>query len=382
MIPRPFEISVPPAALEDLRARLTRTRWPVAWPGVGWEAGGDLDYLRSLCAYWADGFDWPAAERRLNSVPGYLCRVDGVDLHYWRVPGRGPRPLPLLLLHGWPGSIAEFHRLIEPLTDPAAHGGDPADAFELVIPALPGFGFGGKPGEGGWGPTRIAGAFHELMTEVLGHARYGVHGGDWGAFVAAALGARHAESAVGIHLNFALSPRQSGVADLEATEARGRAALDARAKFVRSGSAYGAAQGTVPLALTAAQADSPAGLAAWIVEKFRSWSDCEGDVERAFTRDQLLTNLMFYWAPNSVASSARIYYESRRDAAYLRPPRVEVPTAFASFPKDVMPVVPSWLEPRFDLVRFTEMPRGGHFPALETPDLLVADLRSFFADLR
>jgi epoxide hydrolase len=376
--PSPFRIEVPDAVLDDLRERLRRTRWPEPIPGTGWDYGADVAYVRSLCETWERGFDWRAHEARLNEVPGFLCEVDGVDLHFWHVRGTGPDPMPLVLVHGWPGSIFEFFELLGPLTDPAAHGGDAADAFDVVVPALPGFGFGGKPCERGWGISRIAAAFDTLMTSVLGYERYGAQGGDWGAMVAAKLGAAYPERVAGIHVNMLVAPRPEHASSEEDAEAM------ARDRHWRTHeAAYSRQQRTRPDSLTVGHADSPAGLAAWIVEKFRAWSDCDGDVETAFTRETLLTNLMFYWAPNSAASAARIYYENARDpAGVVTRGRVEVPVGYAAFPREITRPPRSWAEPHYAIERWTEMPRGGHFAALEAPDLLVDDVRAFFAPLR
>ena len=378
MAPRPFRIDVPEAALEDLRDRLARTRWPEPVTGDdGWELGADLAYLRELCAHWRDGYDWRTWEARLNAVPGFLCEVDGVDLHFWHVRGSGPAPMPLLLLHGWPGSMVEFLDLVGPLTDPAAHGGDPADAFDVVVPSLPGYGFGGAPREQGWGVTRIAAAFDALMTRKLGYERYAVQGGDWGGAIAAKLGAAHADHVAGIHVNFVTvpPPAEPGPEDAEA--------LQRLRGWRREEDAYLRLQATKPDSVAVGHADSPAGLAAWIVEKFRRWSDCDGDVERAFDRDVLLTNLMHYWLPNRAASAARLYYESARDPeGVVRRGRVEVPVAYASFPHEILRPPRHWVEPHYAIARWTEMPRGGHFAALETPDLLLDDVRAFFATLR
>ena len=377
MGPRPFEIDVPDAVLDDLAERLDRTRWPPAIEGSGWDLGVDLGYLRELCAYWRDGYDWRREEARLNGLPGFLCEVDGVDLHFWHVRGTGPSPLPLLLAHGWPGSIVEFRDLVGPLTDPAAHGGDPADAFDVVVPALPGFGFGGAPREPGWGVSRIAAAFDALMHRELGYERYAVQGGDWGGIIAARLGASFPERVAGIHVNFVVAPAPGapGPEDAEAV-ARLR-------HWRRFEAAYQQVQATKPDTLTVAQSDSPAGLAAWIVEKFRRWSDCGDDVERAFDRDTLLTNLMLYWAPNATASAARIYLESARDPeGVARRPPVGVPVGYAAFPHEILRPPRHWVEPHYAIARWTDMPRGGHFAALEQPELLLDDVRAFFRELR
>jgi epoxide hydrolase len=374
---RPFTIDVPQSVLDDLHARLERTRWPEPLPAGGWNAGVDIDYIRGLCDYWRTGYDWRAAEAALNRYPQFLCAVDGVDFHFWHVRGQSPAPFPLLLVHGWPGSIFEFHHLIGPLTDPAAHGGDPADAFDVVIPALPGYGFSGKPKEPGWGPSRTAAAFDRLMTAELGYDRYGTQGGDWGGIITARMGGLVPEHIAGIHLNFILG----GTPPEGEQSEQDRAVAAELAAFQANETGYSSVHGTKPMSLGIAQSDSPAGIAAWIVEKFRTWSDCDGDVERVYTRDQLLTNIMFYWAPNSIASAANMYYEARRDGSF-RTGGVRVPTAVASFPKEIYRVPRHWVEGRYNIQRWTDMPHGGHFAALEQPDLLLDDVRAFFRTLR
>jgi epoxide hydrolase len=376
MPPRPFRIDVPDSVLEDLRDRITRTRWPDPLANVGWDYGANIAYIRELCDYWRTSYDWRKHEAAINEWPGFLCEVDGVDIHYLVAHGKGPNPYPLLMVHGWPGSIVEFMDMLGPLTDPAAHGGDPADAFDVIVPALPGFGFGGKPKDRGWGITRISAAFDHLMANELGYTRYGVQGGDWGGIIGSKMGSAHADHVAAIHLNFAIGfPPAEMSPDDEATRNR-------RDAFQAQETGYSNVQGTKPDSLTVAQADSPAGLAAWVVEKFNTWGDTGGNVESAFTKDQLLTNLMFYWAPNSAASSARIYYEARRDPTAFAYPKVEVPTAIAAFPKEPWMTPRNWLEPRYNIQRWTEMPRGGHFAAMEQPQLLIEDVRAFFRTVR
>ena len=376
MAPRPFSIHVADDVLDDLRRRLANTRWPESIPGTGWDYGADVHYIRELCEYWRDRYDWRAHERALNEHPGYLATVDGVDVHFWHVKGRGPRPFPLLLIHGWPGSMYEFFQLVGPLADPAAHGADPADAFDVVVPALPGFGWSSAPKERGWGITRIAAAFDTLMSQELGYERYGTQGGDWGGIISAKMGSAHADHVAAIHLNFVIGAPPTDPTDDD------RAAIERRNAFQAQETGYSNVQGTKPNSLTVAQSDSPAGLAAWIVEKFHTWSDCDGDVESVYTKDQLLTNLMFYWGPNSTASAARIYYEAMRDPGAFRYPKVEVPTGVAVFPKEPWMSPRSWVEPRFNITRWTEMPRGGHFAAMEQPTLLLEDVRAFYRDIR
>jgi microsomal epoxide hydrolase len=366
--PRPFRIDVPDAVLTDLRERLARTRWPEPIPGAEWDYGAKVETVRELCVYWRDGYDWRAAEADLNAVPGFLCEVDGVDLHYWHVRGGAPDALPLLLIHGWPGSMFEFRQLLGPLSE----------QFDLVVPALPGFGFGGKPRERGWGVTRIAAAFDTLMS-VLGYERYGVQGGDWGGIIAAKLGAAYPERVAGIHVNYVIAPPPPDAGPEHAD------AVEQYRLWRTNEDAYSRLQRTKPDSLTVGQSDSPAGLAAWILEKFRTWSDCDGDVIGYFGRDTLLTNLMFYWAPpahGSAESAARIYYESARDPAGRdQRGRVEVPVAYAAFPHEIITPPREWVEPHYAIERWTEMPRGGHFAALEEPGRLIDDVRAFFADV-
>lgn len=377
MEPRPFRIDVPDSVLEDLRERLRRTRWPEVVPGSGWEEGTDLAYLRDLCAYWAEGYDWREHEEALNAYPQFLASVDGVDIHFWHVRGRGPSPFPLMLIHGWPGSIFEFFRLIGPLTDPAAHGGSPEDAFDVVVPALPGYGFSGKPRERGWNPARIARAFRTLMRDVLGYESWGLQGGDWGAIVSTKMAESFPTEVRALHVNFVVVPPPAE------PSAEDQALLQQRAVWDALETGYSRIQGTKPVSVAVAQADSPAGLAAWVVEKFRTWSDCDGDPDAKFGKDVLLTNLMFYWAPNSIASAARLYYEAFRDRSSVLPgTRITVPTAVAVFPKEPWKAPRHWVEPHFNIVRWTEMPRGGHFAALEEPELLLEDVREFFRSFR
>jgi microsomal epoxide hydrolase len=377
MPPRPYQIHVPQPVLDDLNQRLANTRWPNTLPGVGWDYGADPAYIRQLCEYWRTSYDWRKHEAALNRYTGFLCEVDGLDIHFWHVKGKGPNAMPLVLVHGWPGSIYEFHHLIDRLTDPAANGGDANDSFDVVIPALPGYGFGGKPTERGWGPSRAAEAFHTLMTRELGYGRYGTQGGDWGAIVTSVIAGRHPEAVIGTHLNMMVAQPPA-----ETTDPDDLVLKAARDAFVAGETGYSNLQGTKPTSLAIAQADSPAGIAAWIVEKFRTWSDCGGDIESVYTKDQLLTNIMFYWAPNSMATAANFYYESRRDAGMRSAAKNDVPTANADFPGEIYRARRSWAEARFNIQRWTEFQKGGHFAALEQPEALLGDVRAFFRTLR
>ena len=378
----PFRIAVPDAVLADLRERLARTRFPDEIPDSGWTYGTQLAYLRELVAYWRDRYDWRAAEASLNRLPQFRAIVDGLRIHFIHQRGVGPKPLPLVITHGWPGSVAEFVDIVGPLTDPARHGGDPNDAFDVVAPSMPGYGFSDHPREAGMNPRRIAALWAELMAG-LGYERFAAQGGDWGAMVTCYLGADHAERVVGIHMNMvpAVPPREDrsteGVSKQELAE------LAEARRFQQDETGYQKIQGTKPQTLAYALNDSPAGLAAWIVEKFRSWGDCDGDVERRFGKDRLLTNVMLYWVPETANSSCRLYYEALHSDQF--PPkglRVEVPSGFAIFPKEMVRPPRRWVERVFNVQRWTRMPSGGHFAAMEEPGLLVDDIRAFFRPLR
>jgi pimeloyl-ACP methyl ester carboxylesterase len=344
--------------------------------------GTDRAYLEGLLEYWRSGFDWGAEERAVNELDHFTTTIDGVDVHFIHEPSPNPNAVPLLLVHGWPGSFVEFVALVDPLSDPAAHGGVAADAFHVVIPSLPGFGFSGKPTERGYGPEKMADVLAALMDR-LGYDHYGVQGGDWGAIIGRSLAGNNPDHVIGLHSNFMTGGPPAGVADpnegVPAVELELRAE---RTGAFAEGSAYQEIQGTKPQTLGYGLNDSPAGLAAWIIEKFHGWSDNEGSPETAFTRDQMLTNVTLYWVTETVTSSTRIYYESRHTPA-TRPVRyVEVPTAVAVFPKEIYFTPRRWAEARYNIVRWTMMPRGGHFAALEEPELLVEDVRAFFRDLR
>ncbi|MEE8166338.1 MAG: epoxide hydrolase family protein [Myxococcota bacterium] len=377
--PLDFEIRVPDEALDDLHRRLAATRWPDP-PGEGWGFGTDAAWLRELVAYWQDGFDWRRQEAWLGSVlPGERVRIRGLDVHFSRIPGRGPSPLPLLLLHGWPSSFVEMHRLVGPLSDPLAHGGSPKDAFDVVVASIPGHGFSSAASDPRFGADDAADLFRDLMVEVLGHDRFGVHGGDRGAFVATGLGHRHLEHIAGIHLSLPMGI----AAPIEQRSAEESAWLEDVARWQTEEAGYSAIQSTRPLSLAYGLTDSPVGLAGWILEKWFAWSDCDGDPLNCFTRDELLTNVMIYWLSGSIGSSMQFYWAHRNaPPAVVRPERIEVPTGIALFPKEVMRPPRSAVERKYRLTRWTEMSRGGHFPALEAPEALTRDIRAFFRSLR
>ena len=371
----PFRIEVGDDVLDDLHARLARTRLPNAVDGIGWEQGTDRDFLVALVEHWRDGYDWRAQEARLNSWEHGRMVVDGQPIHF--VHARSPHEgaLPLLLVHGWPGSVVEFLDVLPLLTDPP----DPRDAFHVVAPSLPGFGWSGPTTERGWNPRRIAGAFAEVMAE-LGYDRYGTQGGDWGGVVTPNVADLHPDRVLGVHLNFvAVSAPQGGPPPTEDEQA----AMLAMREWRRTGAAYQDLQGTKPQTLGFALQDSPAGLAAWITEKFREWSDCDGDITRSFTFDQLLTNVMAYWVTATAASSLRIYWEMRQAGAAAVPQaRVEVPTGVANFPAEITRFPRAWVEHRYNVTHWTEPARGGHFAAMEVPEVFVDDVRTFFRTLR
>jgi pimeloyl-ACP methyl ester carboxylesterase len=376
----PAPVTVADDVLIDLFDRVRRTRWSDTIAGVGWAHGTDADYLRELAAYWADGFDWRAQERALNTrLPSWSAHIDGRRLHFASCPGRGPAPMPLVLLHGWPGSFVEMTKIGPMLADPASHGGDPADAFEVIVPSLPGHGFSDAVLHEGYGADECADDVHHLMVRALGLERFGCQGGDRGAFVAAGIAQRHRDSVVGIHLNLATGIPGSSA---ETSDDERRWLADTAVWMAEEGG-YIAIQGTRPQTLGFALNDSPVGMLAWIVEKWRAWSDCGGDIETCFTKDELLTNATIYWATATIRSSMHYYLEHRRrPPAAVRPERIDVPTGVAMFPAEVMRVPRSAVERKYDVRQWTDMPRGGHFAAMEQPVALVEDIRAFFRPLR
>ena len=378
-----FEIRVGDAELDDLKQRLERTRWPDQIPGSGWGYGTDLAYLQELCAYWREQFDWRAQEALLNRFEHYRTQIDGQNLHFVHARSKAEAALPLVITHGWPGSVFEFYKIIGPLTDPEAHGGSAQDAFHVVCPSMPGYGFSGPTTQPGWDVRRVAEIVAKLMAR-LGYAPYGAQGGDWGALVTTHLGLVDAEHLAGIHLNMVVAGPPPGVENpMEGLSPQELEGLTALGGFQEHETGYQQIQGTKPQTLGYGLTDSPAGLAGWIVEKFRSWSDCDGDVEKRFSKDELLANVMIYWVTRTINSSVRLYCESMRAGSFGLPPRkVEVPTGCAIFPKELIRMPRRWAEAQFDVRRWSVMPSGGHFAALEEPEALVAEIRSFFRELR
>jgi len=362
----PFEVHVDDAVLADLRERLARARFPDQIDGSGWDYGMPVDYLRELAGYWRDTYDWRAEEARLNTFPQFCTRIDGQSVHFLHARSPHADAFPLLITHGWPGSVVEFLDVIPLLT---------ASGFHVVAPSLPGYAFSEPPRTRGWDTARIAAAFAGLMAR-LGYARYGAQGGDWGAQVTTRLAPLDASHCVAVHLNMALVSPPSDPAPLTEEEHADLAAMQA---FMREEAGYASEQGTKPQTVGAALNDSPVGLLAWIVEKFRAWSDCDGHPENCFTRDQLLTNVMLYWVTQTAASAARLYWEHMHSGSTTGGPPVRTPTGIARYPKEPLRFPRSWVERQYHVTHWAVMPRGGHFAAMEQPALFADDVATFFA---
>lgn len=379
-VPEPFSLAVPDSEVEDLRQRLSRTRWPDQTPGDDpWAYGASVAAIQELVGYWREQFDWRAQEAALNAFPQYRVELHGIPLHFLQVEGQGPDPVPLLLNHGWPGSMFEFLDLIPRLTDPERFGGDPADAFTVIAPSLPGYGPSFRPAQQRLGVPQIADCLTDLMTGVLGYPRFGAQGGDWGAHVATNLGVRHADRLTGIHLNFL-----SHAATPEDPTKEERRFLEEQLQWAQEESGYAWIQGTRPQTLAFALTDSPAGLAAWIAEKMRAWSDNDGSVETAIDRDRMLANISLYWFTGAIGSSFWPYYGRQHGQQPIQPGEtVDVPMGYAAFPREIRRPPRSIAERTYtDIRRWTEMPRGGHFAALEQPAALATEIAAFFRPLR
>ncbi|ERF81911.1 epoxide hydrolase [Bradyrhizobium viridifuturi] len=374
----PFRIAVSDDVLEDLRTRLRRTRWPEAELVDDWSQGAPLQWIKDVCQYWAETYDWRQREARLNRFSQFTTEIDGLDIHFIHVRSKHPEARPLIITHGWPGSVVEFHKVIEPLTDPTAHGGSAADAFHVVCPSLPGFGFSAKPTETGWGVDRIASAWAVLMQR-LGYTSYFAQGGDWGSAVTTAIGGQDAAHCGGIHITLAMSTRPNVEGQPTPEETR---ALNGIKYYADWDSGYSKQQSTRPQTLGYGLTDSPSGQAAWILEKFWAWTDCDGHPENILSRDELLDNVMLYWVTETATSSARLYWESFGPGKRT-PHKVSVPTGVAVFPKEIVTPVRKWMETNFtNIQHWSEMPKGGHFSAFEQPELFVGEVREFFGKLR
>lgn len=382
----PFQIAIPQADLDDLRRRLAHARWPPELDNDDWRYGISGRYLRELVAYWRDGFDWRVQERAMNRLPQFRASIHGTPIHFVHRRGRGPAPMPLLLGHGWPWTFWDFQKIIEPLADPTAFGGDAEDAFDVVVPSLPGYTFSTPLAVTGLNFWRTADLWVTLMTG-LGYERFAAQGGDWGALVAAQLGHKYADRLYGVHLHFLTPLGHFGGRSVDASEfaADEQHLLEGNRRFLRDGSGYAAIQGTRPQTLAHALDDSPVGLCAWLVEKRRAWSDCGGDVERVFSKDDLLTTVSLYWLTRSAGSAARYYYEAMHDPwqpSHDAEPVVQAPTGVAVFPADVVHMPRRWIGRYYRLERYTVMSGGGHFAPMERPELLIDELRAFFRPLR
>jgi pimeloyl-ACP methyl ester carboxylesterase len=373
-----FKIAIPQATLNDLRDRLGHIRWPDEIVGANWDYGTNLAYLKSLVGYWHHDFDWPAQEQALNQFPHFKANIDGFHLHFIHERGKGPRPLPLLLLHGWPSSFVQMLKILPLLSDPARYGGDPADSFDVIAASLPGYGFSDCFINPGMTTAHMSALFARLMTDVLGYSRYAARGTDIGMGVVMQLANDHPDTIAGIHIGGTI-PWLFGDTPDNLTEAEKEYIHNVQ-HWRSQEMAYGMLHSTKPQTLAYGLNDSPVGLAAWIIEKFRAWSDCDGDVEKAFTRDELLTNLTIYWATETLNSSIRIYYESAHHPVNMG--RVEVPMAWLQPPRDMFPMPRSWAERFFKIDHWAQLPAGGHFPEWEQPEAVAEDLRTFFRSLR
>jgi microsomal epoxide hydrolase len=382
MRPEPFQIHVDEAVLADLNRRLAATRFPDEVPDNNWRCGTDLAYLKSLIEYWRTGYDWRRHEAALNRFRQYKVRLAGIGIHFIHEESKGRNAMPLLISHGWPGSVYEFHKLLPMLTDPASHGADAGDAFTVVAPSLPGYTFSFAPGQKRFSVEEIAEVFHELMTKVLGYSRFAAQGGDWGAFVTSRLGYAHPESLHGIHINLLAVKRDPKL--LENPNAEEKKFLEELNVFLKEETGYQWIQGTKPQTLACALTDSPAGLAAWLVEKFQRWTDCDGHPENALTRDEMLTDIMLYWVTGAIGSSFWPYY-ARMHGPWPIPDgkTVDVPMGYVEFPKEILRPPRSVAQRMYtDIRRWTKARKGGHFAALEQPQFLAQEVREFFRPFR
>jgi pimeloyl-ACP methyl ester carboxylesterase len=383
MQPQPFVLRIPDADIADLKTRLDLTRLPDSAPGEPWAYGSSVDYMRDLVKYWKDVFDWRAQEAALNSFPQFKVPLHDIDVHYLHVKGVGPDPYPLLLMHGWPGSVYEFLDIIPRLADPARFGGDPKDAFTVIAPSLPGYGLSFKPGQKRFSVQDMAACLHDLMVETLGIKKFAVQGGDWGAGIASVMGQRYPSSVCGIHLNLLFAPRDQKAGS--ASSAEETQYIAKLTHWLKEETGYQQIQGTKPQTLAFALTDSPAGLAAWMAEKFRTWSDCDGIPENAINRDRMLANISLYWFTAAIGSSFWPYYGRLHSPAWPISPAqpVKVPTGYAAFPKEIIVPPRAVAEKTYtNIQRWTEMKKGGHFAAMEQPAALAEEIRQFFRPLR
>lgn len=372
----PFTINIPEVQLTDLRNRINNTRWAEEECVNDWSQGIPLTYVREIADYWANQYDWRKSEQYLNTFDHFQTNINDLDIHFIHQKSPHPDAYPLIITHGWPGSIVEFHKVIQPLVDPTKHGGKAEDAFHVVCPSLPGYGFSGKPSQSGWGVEKIAETWDQLMDQ-LGYENYGAQGGDWGAAITTQIG-RNIGHCDAIHINMPIGrPTPESLQDPTDEE---KSALEGLTYYQEWDSGYSKQQSTRPQTLGYGLVDSPVGQMAWIIEKFWSWMDCDGHPENTLTRDELLDNVMLYWLTASGASSARLYWESF--GSFGGGDKVELPTGVASFPKEIIRSPRRWCEESYNITHWTTMPKGGHFGAFEQPELFTNDLRIFFKTIR
>ncbi|MDE0910373.1 MAG: epoxide hydrolase family protein [bacterium] len=374
---RPFKIEIPDAEIEDLRRRLASTRWPEKELVDDWSQGIPLSYVQEVCAYWGEKYDWRSREALLNQWPQFMTEIDGIDIHFIHVRSKHENAMPLVITHGWPGSVVEFQKVIGPLTDPTAHGGDASDAFHVVCPSLPGYGFSGKPTKTGTSVGKIGAMWGQLMAR-LGYDKYAAQGGDWGAMVTSAIGIQDTEHCLGIHLNMPIvAPDPETMSDMTEQE---KSALAGIAHYTEQGSGYSKQQSTRPQTLGYGLTDSPSGQAAWVLEKFHAWTDCNGHPENVLGRDELLDNVMLYWLSGNAASSGRLYWESFNSVAM---DDITIPVGCSIFPKEIFRCSRRWAEKRFkNIIHWNDMKVGGHFAAFEQPEAYVGEVRTCFRSLR
>ena len=374
---RPFKIEIPDAEIEDLRRRLASTRWPEKELVDDWSQGIPLSYVQEVCAYWGEKYDWRSREALLNQWPQFMTEIDGIDIHFIHVRSKHEDAMPLVITHGWPGSVVEFQKVIGPLTDPTAHGGDASDAFHVVCPSLPGYGFSGKPTKTGTSVGKIGAMWGQLMAR-LGYDKYAAQGGDWGAMVTSAIGIQDIEHCVGIHLNMPIvAPDPETMSDMTEQE---KSALAGVQHYTEQGSGYSKQQSTRPQTLGYGLTDSPSGQAAWVLEKFHAWTDCNGHPENVLGRDELLDNVMLYWLSGNAACSGRLYWESFNSVAM---DDITIPVGCSIFPKEIFRCSRRWAEKRFkNIIHWNDMKVGGHFAAFEQPEAYVGEVRTCFRSLR
>lgn len=374
---RPFKIEIPEAEIEDLRRRLASTRWPEKELVDDWSQGIPLSYVQEVCAYWGEKYDWRSREALLNQWPQFTTELDGIDIHFIHIKSKHEDAMPLVITHGWPGSVVEFQKVLGPLTDPTAHGGDANDAFHVVCPSLPGYGFSGKPAKTGTSVDKIGAMWGQLMAR-LGYDKYAAQGGDWGAMVTSAIGIQDTEHCLGIHLNMpVVAPDPETMSDMTEQE---KSALAGIAYYNEQGSGYSKQQSTRPQTLGYGLTDSPSGQAAWVLEKFHAWTDCNGHPENVLGRDELLDNVMLYWLSGNAASSGRLYWESFNSVAM---DDITIPVGCSIFPKEIFRCSRRWAEKRFkNIIHWNDMKEGGHFAAFEQPQAYVDEVRTCFQSLR